>query len=179
MREQGRGAGARWRCLAAARRPVVLGARPHGSRQPQRRARETHNAALCCVGAAASRRHPGPWRYSRGRGVRPDRGGTGGPFSRRAPQELKPLCGEESLSCEQLCGLQSVSQSFLAEPLGPEHDGGCAHPRLHGAAVRLDPQPGVGRVGISHQGRQTLPAPVQQTEPRVSTGAPWPLQTSL
>lgn len=69
-----------------------------------------------------------------------------GPFSRRAPRELKPLCGEESLSCEQLCGLQSVSQSFLlAEPLGPEHDGGCAHPRLHGARGQAGPAaPGWG-----------------------------------
>ena len=137
MREQGRGCGGH---LAAARRPAVPGARAlTGLGSPSAGRGDTQSTLVLCGGGCQPRAR-GPARSPGDVASAQTTGEQKGPFSRRTPRELKPLCGEESLSCEQPCCLQSVSQSFLLEkPLGPKHDGGCAHLPLHGAHSQAGP----------------------------------------
>lgn len=151
---RGGGAVGVWLQLVALRCPAPAPSRVSAAPVPGRG--DTQSALVLCGGGCQPRAR-GPARSPGDVASTQTAGEQKGPFSRRTPRELKPLCGKESLSCEQPCCLQSVSQSFLlAEPLGPKHDGGCAHPPFTVPTVRLDPQP---RGGEGETSRQSPSAP--------------------
>jgi len=151
---RGGGAVGVWLQLVALRCPAPAPSRVSAAPVPGRG--DTQSALVLCGGGCQPRAR-GPARSPGDVASTQTAGEQKGPFSRRTPRELKPLCGKESLSCEQPCCLQSVSQSFLlAEPLGPKHDGGCAHPPFTVPTVRLDPPP---RGGEGETSRQSPSAP--------------------
>lgn len=86
--------------LAAARRPVVPGALAPSrvSAAPAPGRGDTQCGLVLCGGGCQPRAR-GPGALSRGRGVRPDRGGTGGPLLQAGPAGTEaPLVGKNPLS---------------------------------------------------------------------------------